>query len=67
MEFTDDMLKRIANSIADLRFKFSITREVLIEMGAYTEVTDKAISEATDTPLFQQFRDQVFEQLKGGH
>jgi hypothetical protein len=67
MEFTEDMLRRIANNIADLRLKFSLAREVLVQIGAYPETMDRVMAETIETPDFQQLRDQVYEQLKGGH
>jgi hypothetical protein len=67
MELTEDMLQRIAYNIADLRFKFSLTREVLLGMGEYPEAMDRVMAETLETPDFQVFRTQVLEELRGGH
>jgi hypothetical protein len=67
MELTEDILRRIAHNIADLRLKFSLAREVLVQMGAYPEELDRVMNKTLETPDFHQLRDQIYEQLKGGH
>jgi hypothetical protein len=67
MELTDDMLRRIANNFADLRFKYGLLRQVAVQMGVNPAELDRATNETLETPEFQQLRDQIFEQLKGGH
>jgi len=64
---TEDMLRRIANNIADLRLKFSLVRDALVRMGANLEELDRIADQELEKPEFQQLRDQILEQLKGGH
>jgi hypothetical protein len=67
MELTEEMLKRIANNIADLRLKFSLVRHALIQLGVNSQELDRATSQAQETLEFQRIRDHILEQLKGGH
>ena len=67
MEFTEEMLQRIAAQIADLRFKFSLVREVLIQMGAKPQELDRVMDQALHGPEFQQALALVVEALRGGH
>lgn len=67
MEFTEEMLKRIATQLADLRLRFSLLREVLIQMGAKPQELDRVMNQALHEPEFQKLRDQLLEQLRGGH
>jgi hypothetical protein len=61
MELTEDMLRRIANDIADLRLRVSIVGHLV------TQEIEPVVQKATASPDFQTFRNQIFEQLKGGH
>jgi hypothetical protein len=67
MELTEEMLKRIAGNIADLRLKFGLVREVLIQMGANQKELDRITNQVLEGPEFQKARDLVLEQLRGGH
>jgi hypothetical protein len=67
MELTEEMLKRIAGNIADLRVKFMLVQEVLVQMGADREALDKVMNQALDGPEFQKARDLVLEQLRGDY
>lgn len=67
MELTEDMLGRIAGSIADLRLRFSLLREALIQMGAKSEELDQVMDQALRGPDFQQARALVLEALRDGH
>lgn len=68
MELTEEMLKRIAGQIAELRIQYSLIREVLIQMGAANaSELDRVTREAIQGPVFQQARDLVLEALRGGH
>ena len=61
MEFTEDMLQRIAHNIADLKLRVSIVGHLV------TQEIENVVKEAMESPDFQLFRNQIFEQLKGGH
>ena len=67
MELTEEMLKRIANQFADLRLRYSLIREVLIQMGANSDELDRIARQATEGPVFQKACALALEQLRGGH
>jgi hypothetical protein len=67
MELTDDMLRRIANNFADLRLRVSLVEYLVTEESPAAKQFEKVVKQAVDTPDFQLFRNQIFEQLKGGH
>ena len=67
MEFTEDLLKRIAGHIASLRLQFGLIRAVLIQMGTNPDEFDKITRQALEGPTFQKARDLVLEELWGGH
>jgi hypothetical protein len=67
MELTDDMLRRIANNFADLRLRVSLVEYLVTEESPAAKQFEKVVKQAVDTPDFQLFRNQILEQLKGGH
>jgi hypothetical protein len=67
MELTEEMLKRIAGNIADLRIKVMLLQEVVVQMGADREALEKIANQTLDGPEFQKARDLVLEQLRGDY
>jgi hypothetical protein len=67
MEFTEDMLVRIADNLADLRLRVSLMGQIIAQHHPESEEFEEIVKQAIETPDFQQFRAQVLEQLKGGH
>jgi hypothetical protein len=67
MEFTEDILKRIADNLADLRLRVSLLEQIVAQHHPESEEFEEVVRQATETPDFQQFRTQVLEQLKGSH
>ena len=67
IELTEDMLRRIANSIGDLRLKIALVRELLTQMGANPEELDRVANQTLQMPEFQHLCNQIFAHLKGGH
>lgn len=67
MELTDDMLKRIADNLADLRLRVSLLEQIVAQHHPESEEFEDIVKQATETPDFQQFRTQILEQLKERH
>ena len=67
MEFTEDMLRRIADHLADLRLRVSLMGQMITQYSPASEEFEKVVQQATETPDFHLFRTQVLEQLRGGH
>jgi hypothetical protein len=67
MEFTEALLMRIADQLADLRVQLTLFRTVLIQMGAKPEELDRIMNQVRTGPAFQQARALALEQLRGGH
>jgi hypothetical protein len=67
MELSEDMLKRIASEITELRLQFGLMREVVIQLGAKPGELDRIMNEVLHGPVFQQAHALVLEKLRGGH
>ena len=67
MEFTEDLLRRIADNFADLRLRVSLLGQMVTQHSPASEEFEEVVQQATETPDFRLFRTQVLEQLKGGH
>jgi hypothetical protein len=65
MELTEDMLRRIAINIADLRTSIIALRIILVQLGGNPPELDWILRGIHDSPEFQQICDQILEQLKG--
>jgi hypothetical protein len=66
MEMTDDMLRRIATRIVDLWCKTRALEIILVEqLGRNPQELERLLKKARESPEFQSWRDQVFEELKG--
>jgi len=66
MEMTDDMLRRIANRIVDLWSHTRALEIILVEqLGRNPQELERLLKEARESPEFQSWRDQVFQELKG--
>ena len=68
MELTDDRLRRLMNVIDDLWCKTRALEIIVVEqLGRNPQELERLLKEARESPEFQSWRDQVFEQLKGDH
>lgn len=67
MELTEDMLKRIAIDIADLRVRLNLVQQVLNQLGVNSQEFDQVVKQTAEKPEFRRFCGDIFEQLKGGH
>ena len=68
MEFTEEMLRRIAGQLASLQLKFAIVRALLIQRGANGAELDKLLNQSLAGPEFEQARTAILENLSGqGH
>lgn len=67
MEFTEDMLRRIAFNIADLKVRVSLVGHLIAQESPVAQQFERVVQEAVGTPDFHILHTQIFEQLKGGH
>ena len=64
MEFTEDMLRMIADNLTDLRARVSILQQVTIRednAAAYNEMLNKFL----ESPKFQEECEKSYQILKG--
>jgi hypothetical protein len=70
MEFTEDMLKRIANTIVDLTDQIRALKIIVVErVGVNPQLVDSLMQEAREPQhqlQYQSMCDQLFEHLKSG-
>jgi hypothetical protein len=68
MEFTEEVLERIAGQLASLQLKFAIVRSLLIQRGASEAGLDQLLNQSLAGPEFEQARTAILEYLHGqGH
>jgi len=68
MEMTDDMLRRLTNVIGDLWCKTQALEIIVVEqLGRNPQELERLLKEARQSPEFQSWRDQLFEELKDDH
>ena len=65
MELTEDLLRRIADTIADAYTQISAVQMILGRMGRDPRELTDLIEEVRKSPHYQMICDEIFEKLKG--
>lgn len=65
MEFTEDLLRRIADTIADAYTQTSAVQIILGRLGRNPRELTDLIEEVRKSPHYQMVCDEIFEKLKG--
>jgi hypothetical protein len=65
MELTEEMLRRIANTIGELRLRIVLTQVMALVTKETREELEEVVKKTQETPEFQEACDEIFAQLKG--
>jgi hypothetical protein len=65
MELTEDLLRRIADTIADAYTQISAVQMILGRLGRDPQELTDLIEEVRKSPHYQMICDEIFEKLKG--